>query len=244
MFNKKVFHPDTSKLETRAVLAAAEAVKTKRCLQALRYLWRNAKGSSHCPKVQELKSHLTESPLQNKQSKDAESSGDAEPSSSEAEAWSDDEAIPGDGEERDNMVSIEHGENENESEGEGDEGEDAGACSGESADEESCGEDDPIVEHHAESDNDSLTAPTLRLSDCVSSQESHEPIEDDMFWRDSQVSDNWLGAFYAKFGKFGKDESSHPDAPECVHKGDLKGICEHIQDTFAHSNPDTATYLL
>lgn len=65
LLRKRLFHPDPKKVETRQSLAANEAVKVKRCLQALRYLWRNAKDSSHDPSVQALKEHLCPSPIQN-----------------------------------------------------------------------------------------------------------------------------------------------------------------------------------
>ena len=89
LFNKNVFHPDQKKIpkETRSELAAEEAVKTKRCLQALRYLWRNAKLGSHCPRVQMLKDYLAPSPLQDRrrdqepeehQSSDSEGEGPAD----------------------------------------------------------------------------------------------------------------------------------------------------------------------
>ena len=64
LFHKKLFKPDITKQQTRTSLAAEEAVKVKRCLGALRYLWRNAKSKAHDPKVQELKSHVCPSPLQ------------------------------------------------------------------------------------------------------------------------------------------------------------------------------------
>ena len=62
LLGKKLFRPAPGK-ETRAGLASEEAVKAKRCLGSLRYLWRNST-ASHDPYVLEMKSHLCPSPLQ------------------------------------------------------------------------------------------------------------------------------------------------------------------------------------
>lgn len=62
MLGKKLFRPRAGQ-ETRASLASEEAVKAKRCLGSLRYLWRNST-SSHDPYILEMKSHLCPSPLQ------------------------------------------------------------------------------------------------------------------------------------------------------------------------------------
>ena len=62
LLGKKLFRPEPGK-ETRAGLASEEAVKAKRCLGSLRYLWRNST-ASHDPYVLEMKSHLRPSPLQ------------------------------------------------------------------------------------------------------------------------------------------------------------------------------------
>lgn len=45
-------------------LAGEEAVKAKRCLQSLRFLWRNTRVGSHSPSVQEMKDCLIASPRQ------------------------------------------------------------------------------------------------------------------------------------------------------------------------------------
>lgn len=44
--------------------AAEEAVKAKRCIGALRYLWRNSPYRAHHPAVHEMKSYLKDSPIQ------------------------------------------------------------------------------------------------------------------------------------------------------------------------------------
>ena len=62
--NGKLFRPDRAQGETVLALAGDEGSKAKRCIGALRYLWRNAKGSSHDRHVQELKDFLISSPIQ------------------------------------------------------------------------------------------------------------------------------------------------------------------------------------
>ena len=56
--------PDISKGQTRRDRAAEEAVKAKRCIGALRYLWRNSPNRAHHPAVHEMKSYLKDSPIQ------------------------------------------------------------------------------------------------------------------------------------------------------------------------------------
>lgn len=55
---KKLFRPDTSKGETRVLLAGR---KGKKLIQALRYLWRNT-SESYDPKILDLKQCLQASP--------------------------------------------------------------------------------------------------------------------------------------------------------------------------------------
>eukprot|EP00435_Cladocopium_sp_Y103_P043262 s2437_g12.t1 len=265
IFCKNVFHPDTTKIprETRSELAAAEAVKTKRCLQALRYLWRNAKQASHCPRVQMLKDYLAPSPLQER---------NQEQRPEHLEDHSDSE---GDGPaDVDIEVHSPHGSPEasdHESEGSGDEGH--GEASNESHGEESNEEemDDSCkgrVIQHAErvdslvsqpevadtlsdSDASSLKAATIRLDDTHPSpsspaasegsqeiQNSQESQESDPDMRDSQVGSGWLGKFYAKYGRFGKDENSDPNLPRCVVEGNKGEMLDHIRATLVGGNAE------
>ena len=63
LLHKLLFRPKVDRGESRLQLAAAEGVRCKRAIGALRYLWRNSAGS-HNQQVHELKSHLRCSPLQ------------------------------------------------------------------------------------------------------------------------------------------------------------------------------------
>ena len=64
LLGKRVFKPRPG--YSRGDLAAEEGVKAKKCLGALRYLWRSAKGG-HDEKVRDLKGYLEESPLQGRE---------------------------------------------------------------------------------------------------------------------------------------------------------------------------------
>lgn len=127
------------------------------------------------------------------------------------------------------------------------------------------------------SDDDSLVAPTLRLSeggdggngdhasgsdegepgDESGDGESDEPNGDDhgqedtqamsdeaksdddgIDWRDSQVSSSWLGRFYSKYGRFGKEESDDPNLPKCVEEGDQDSMLKHIRDSLNGCSDD------
>jgi len=259
LFQKKLFHPDAAKFETRSSLAAEEAVKTKRCLQALRHLWRNAKDNSHCPRVQHMKELLVESPQQQR-NRDSLPLPDAE------DSGTNDGCSEGD-EPADVGVGVDHEDHE-ESSGSGDERDDSGGESESSEHEvhptgrqiqqvvrvDSGASEENKGDHAGSSDDDSLVARTLRLSDCgsdgdhaseSSDGESGEPNGDDhgkeetqaissddgIDWRDSQVSSSWLGRFYSQYGRFGKEESSDPNLPKCVEEGDQDAMLKHIRDS-------------
>ena len=234
--------------ETRSTLAAEEAVKVKRCLQALRHLWRNAKDNSHCPRVQHMKELLVESPQQQR-NKDALPLPDAEDSGASGKG-SEAEPVEVDGE-------VEHEEES----GSGDEG-DGSDGESESSDDgvhptgraiehavlvnPSASDENKGNEHAGSSDDDSLVASTLRLSeggDHASESDDGESddhgrdetqaisSDDGIDWRDSQVSSGWLGKFYSEYGRFGKDESSDPNLPKCVEEGDHDAMLKHIRDS-------------
>ena len=74
--------------------AAEEAVKAKRCVGALRYLWRNSPNRAHHPAVHEMKSYLKDSPVQQSNAlitmppPDAGGDGDPSPAGSDSEGGS------------------------------------------------------------------------------------------------------------------------------------------------------------
>ena len=214
MFRKKLFFPKADDpQETRATLAAAEAVKAKRCLQALRGLWRNAKEFSHCPKVQELKDYLEASPTQ-------ERNKQAEPgSSSEGEGPQD--------------VNIDV-ENDGDDAAE-DSSDDVSDADGEAQPIADGRDGDPASTDDDSDSVDSLNAPTLRLGGEPSDGEALSvSSEASDLWKDSQVpGSGWLGQFYSKYGRFGKDENSDPNLPEYVSEGNkpemLKDIHRYLQ---------------
>ena len=231
-----MFRPDPTKNETRSGLAAEEATKTKKCLQALRYLWRNAKESSHDPNVQAMKDFLCPSPVQTSNIEQA-ALPPAESDGSEPEP-----------EEVDMEFQEVEGPKSPMSPGDVGFGGDIGGYDcfsecGESEDlEHDCEVIDPpksgrvlqtAVRAPSSSDEeDSLTAPTLFLGDEPSlSQESisGEFDSDGNDIRCSQVSSNWLGKFYSKYGKFGK--SYDPTAPKSVQENDKPAMLNDIRAT-------------
>ena len=229
-------------------------MKVKRCLQALRHLWRNAKDNSHCPRVQHMKELLIESPQQQR-NRDSLPLPDAEDSGTNDGCSEGDEPADVD-------VGVAH----EESSGSGDERD---GTDGESSEHgvhpmgrqiqqvvrvDSGVSEENKCDHVGSSDDDSLVARTLRLSEGgsdgdhaseSSDGESGEPNGDDhgkedtqaissddgIDWRDSQVSSSWLGRFYSQYGRFGKEESSDPNLPKCVEEGDLGAMLEHIRDS-------------
>ena len=281
LFNKNVFHPDQKKIpkETRSELAAEEAVKTKRCLQSLRYLWRNARQFSHCPRVQSLKDYLAPSPLQDRrqdqgpqaledhQSSDSEGEGPADmdieveepqasPVSSENGGDEGDDDPSGNGGHESDDDPSENGGHESDddpSENGGHEvpSENEDRCDGGRGEESSEEVVDvsaaPVAPQHEVADtlsdtDSSLKAPTLCLDDCHPSPSSPAPSqnspESDPDMRDSQVGSGWLGKFYAKYGRFGKDENTDPNLPRCVVEGDTQGMLDHIRDSLVGGNAE------
>ena len=186
---KQLFKPDATKLESRSSLAADEAVKTKKCLQALRYLWRNAKENSHDPQVQILKDYLCPSPIQAAHAPPAPDS-DSEPEPQEA------------------IVEYELGAEGGESEEEQPDEEvdpdqvTAPTKSGRVVQQAIRKESD-----FGSDSDDSINAPTLMLGD-ESPKGNHDGEEAEDL-RDSQVG-GWLGSFYAAYGNMGKVMTQMP----------------------------------
>ena len=195
--NGKLFRPDRAQGETVLALAGDEGSKAKKCIGSLRYLWRNAKGSSHDRHVQDLKDLLQSSPIQDSNAQrrmdseneaEDEDAGEAAPAddpqdeaSSEAEQPSEED------------MEIEDGGSGVEQPSEEDEIKDGGSGSGSGSDGD---------------DASSLNAPTLRLGEQSVSSESeahgndHNVAEDENenAFVDSQVRpQGWLGGFYTKW---------------------------------------------
>ena len=104
------------------------------------------------------------------------------------------------------------------------------------------------TEHDESEDSDKeslLRAPTLRLDDveAPSPVDLSSSVASEEEWQDSQVSSNWLGKFYSKYGRFGKDENSDPNLPEYVKHDNRNEILQHIRDTFHGMDPEIAEQL-
>jgi len=232
LLRKRLFKPDVkNKQETRQSLAAEEAVKVKRCLQALRYLWRNAKDNSHDPSVQAMKEYLCESPLQTAgrenplvvpSPSDDEQEADESPAPAEPMSPGD-VGFGGDVGGCDSGFSDdENGESEND---------------GESDDGLVCPPSGRVVQTAIRAptsdDEESLNAPTLQLAS--QSPKKDESSDEDL--RDSQVSSGWLGKFYATYGRFGKDENSDI-FPKSVHRDDKQGMLDDILASLMGADED------
>jgi hypothetical protein len=248
LFKKRLFQPDPKKLESKTSLAGEEAMKTKRCLQALRHLWRNKQEKSHCPFVQEMKDCLCPSPAQVRNAGPPDNSDNEEP----ADANSGNEVeLSG----SDYDVESEGG-SESEDGGMEDEG-DAGdlPCPGRSIQYDVVRAETPPKTTQSDSDDDddaSLHAPTLRLDDMADDRSSNAASEageasgdhdSEEEWRDSQVGSGWMGKFYSKYGRFGKDENSTPNLPVYVKNDNREETLEHIRDSLRGMDPEIPEYL-
>ena len=63
----KLFKPENG--ETKLSLAARAGLQAKKCVGALRYLWRSSSGGAHDPRVGDLKQLLMPSPPRNRRVK-------------------------------------------------------------------------------------------------------------------------------------------------------------------------------
>lgn len=70
IMGKKLLKPNREKRETRMYCAGREAVRAKKCVGALRYLWRSTK-TAHDAKVNDMKACLLPSPSKARGAQDA-----------------------------------------------------------------------------------------------------------------------------------------------------------------------------
>ena len=225
MMHKKLFR---EKNGPREVQAAAEGLRAKKCLGALRYLWRNARTAAHHPFVAAMKTLLEDSPLQEARRTIQE----PEPESPEevllddnvdgdGVSSGDDEGVEGDGDVR--AVSEQSGsEVEPEEEvlvTQDDEGEtsDNGAGSNHGGD-----DDDPS--DGAASEHSILSSATLRLDDIP-----REP--------DSQREGAWIGAFYRENSSGGRSADMPPrnvrskaERPQQLYDSWVRDILRNLRD--------------
>ena len=228
-------------METRSSLAAEEAMKVKRCLGALRYLWRNASSTSHDENVQTMKSFLCTSPLQESRRhpgepqdppvEEGEASG--EDASNESEQEGGDETMESEQENDDEGGNDQCVEFDEENVGESDVG---STDSDDDDDDDDHDNQGRVVEHGVRrvenevSDGDSLTAPTLRLGEESSAEESDSAEN----YPHSQVPGRgWMGKLYSKYGKFAKTVEARPTWPASVESGDKDAILKDITDEFS-----------
>ena len=227
--------PDSLRGQTRLDRACEEAVNAKRCIGALRYLWRNSPQGAHDVSVQEMKQCLEASPVQRARDPNAllsqgeeEGEGDAE-GDGEGDAEGDGEGV---------------GEGEGEGVGEGD------------------GSDVEMDESADESDASSLRAPTLRLEDVKEDSdpgEEPQPLAAKPAWDpevdspmpgsdgelpDSQRPGAWMGKFYRDHRTLGdpspaRDAESVGDSEDKNDGPDDASVAEtdHDGDSLSGDSP-------
>ena len=192
-----------SKGQTTLDRACEEAVRCKRCIGALRYLWRNSKTKAHDPSVMEMKSYLQASPVQLAHSAAAASQADEDRDDADDNGLED----PSDG-------SDAGDESQSESGGEsiGESGSDAAPDADKDEHDDNDGDDD----------NSSVYAPTLRMMGKdqpprIWDPETESPLPNsDGEMPDSQRPGAWMGKFYRDHRKLGESESEKEDSGD-VH---------------------------
>lgn len=179
----------------RHIQAGQEGMRAKRCLGALRYLWRNARDAAHHPDVAAMKRLLEDSPLQSARwREEPEPEDPSESQEEEPPVESPDDEMPP-------LEDCDMGEGEEQEES------DLETCVESGDDLESNHDDEenlhavkdphpepaPEVEVHSDSDDGSiLSATTLALGEVP-----REP--------DSQRDGAWIGDFYKANGRDGCD---------------------------------------
>ena len=211
--NRKVFKP--TKTQSRIDLAAIEGCKTKKCLGALRTLWRSSGDRGHNDRVTHLKSLLVPSPRRGRNqfeegeeplgALDDDDQGDQRegPENEGSEPEQDPENVGSEAEqESENVGSEAEQESENEkNEGceeeerkaeeweFGEEGDDVAATS---PDDSSAPSDD--VSPPSRESGSHLSSQTLMLDDCHSASEVDSISSEDSMPPDSQVPGaGWMG---------------------------------------------------
>jgi hypothetical protein len=233
-------------METRSSLAAEEAVKVKKCLGTLRYLWRNAMGASHDENVQTMKSFLCPSPLQQlrrgeSQEMAVEDGEDGSEGGADIEEEGDEQAESDDGEEEgDEQAEGDDGEEEGDEQAEGDDGE-----------EEVDGDEDSKSDGEEWSDEvkDALVAisppvgrmvqQAVRVEDGVQVNVSNEPDSDDSLVAptlrlgesdgdDTSESADEDGDDRESHGPEGPDENDHDEKGSDVSESEEEFQCSQV----------------
>ena len=230
MIQKKLFREPNG---PREVQAAAEGLRAKKCLGALRYLWRNARTAAHHPFVAAMKNLLEESPLQEARKVHHE----PEPESPE-HVSSDHEDSEGDGGDDevplgdaasddggDEGAASEQIESEVEPEEEVPTSQDSSASvnSAGCAGSDHGGDDDDHNDGGA-SEHSILSSATLRLDDIP-----REP--------DSQREGAWIGAFYRENSSEGRSHDMPPrnvrskaERPQQLYDSWVRDIMRNLRD--------------
>ncbi len=206
IMGSKLFREGNGPLHIQAGL---EGMKAKRCMGALRYLWRNARDAAHHPDVAAMKRILEDSPLQTARMRShepepEEPQGDDETSGEESSMEeSPMDMAPLNDEEGDDDDDDDENVEEIGSTGEPEmaHGGQEGEFDGESNEKESLADPDPepISDNDGAdfTDEDSHSHGTLSASTLCLGDIPKEP--------DSQREGAWMGDFYHTYGRDGCD---------------------------------------
>ena len=231
---RKVFRP--TKTQSRIDLAAIEGCKTKKCLGALRTLWRSSGDRGHNDRVTHLKSLLMPSPRRERnQNEGEEPVGAVEDDDQGARVEDSENEGPEAEEEPENEGSEQAPENEGseqEEEGQGEEvespeeGDDVAATSPEDSSPPSHDDVSPASQDSGSHRN----SPTLRLDDCygdvsdLASEVSSISSEDSMP-PDSQVPGaGWMGRAMMAARRLEKQEKEEEEKRARINSiiGDIR----------------------
>lgn len=222
LLQKKLLRPKVLEGQSRADRAAEEAVRAKRCIGSLRYLWRNSPSKAHHPSVMEMKSYLKESPRQRARKNDDDP---VEPDP--AEPASDDGNVP--------AGAVADAQELLGSDGNGDQ--EDGESETDSAEDDHV-EMDESPKPEPEDSDEILRMPTLRLDDMRSDEVPFEEVEVPFYeLPDSQREGAWMGRFYRDYKDFGEIRAKNVDGPK-----DCKSTSDDPSDGDSESDgpPDGA----
>ena len=180
------------------IQAGLEAMKAKRCMGALRYLWRNARDAAHHPDVAAMKRILEDSPLQTARLRSHEP--EPEEPQEDDESYEDSPVI--------DMASPPHEESDYD-----ENVEEIGSSSGEPEMEHEGPEEQPD-EARSEPSDDPDPEPISECGGYDTDEDSHGTLSASTLClgdipkpSDSQREGAWMGDFYHSYGRDGCDNN-------------------------------------
>eukprot|EP00435_Cladocopium_sp_Y103_P045297 s2664_g13.t1 len=216
LLDMKVFRP--TKEQSRLDLAAIEGCKTKKCLGALRTLWRSSGDKGHNDRVTHLKSLLVPSPRRGRNHEEEQEEQD------EPAPLDDDQGAEREDPEPENEECEEEGELEGCQEEQEESGESGDEVSLASQDVAPTSQDD--VASASQDSGSHLNSPTLRLDDCHGHEvEVSSMSSEDSMPPDSQVPGaGWMGRAMMAFRPLERQEKEEEKRRDQIKKtvGDIR----------------------